>query len=66
MKMLTWGLNLLKILMYLKFRQGFCKNRLVWANPDGSSRPRIVRTGLARNQTQDFKSCIVRSTYGFK
>ena len=66
MKMLTWGLNLLIILMYLKFRQSFCKNRLVWANPDGSSRPRIARRGLARNQTQDFKSCIVRSTYGFK
>ena len=65
MKMLTWGLNLLIILMYLKFRQGFCKNRLVWANPDGSSRPRIVRR-LARNQTQDFKSRIVRSTYGFQ
>ena len=65
MKMLTWGLNLLIILMYLKFRQGFCKNRLVRANPDGSSRPRIVRR-LARNQTQDFKSHIVRSTYGFQ
>ena len=51
--------------MYLKFRQGFCKNRLVWRIlMHGSSRPRIVRS-LARNQTQDFKSRIVRSTYGF-
>ena len=47
MKMLNWGLNFLIILMYLKFRQGFCKNRLVWANPDGSSHPRIVRRGFS-------------------
>ena len=55
---LTWGLNLLKILCVSGFDNVFCKNRLVWANPDGSSRPRIVRRGLARNQTQDFKTCI--------